>query len=143
MEWLLVKDVQITDFLCELPNLYLRRFYIELLSGIFCSETIFFSSCSECADTEQILEQQVLRAIFLGSIFSSSQMRESNPGRLGEKRKLCLCAMPSPPAPNNYKTIKVATPLNRQSAPSLICNEEDFLANFTRKLIILAANLKN
>ena len=56
----------------------------------------FFCSFSECADTEQILEQQVLRARFLGSIFTSSQMRESIPGLLGEKRERYLCAVPSP-----------------------------------------------
>ena len=58
----------------------------------------FFCSFSECADTEQ-LERQVLRARFLGliSIFTGSQMRESNLGQLGEKRERILCAMPSPP----------------------------------------------
>ena len=52
---------------------------------------------SECGDTEQ-LEWQVLRARYLGSIFdfTSSQMWESNPGWLGEKRERFLCAMPSP-----------------------------------------------
>ena len=64
-------------------------------------------SFSECADTEQ-LEWQVLRARYLGSIFdfTSSQMWESNPGWLGEKRELYLCAMPSPPPPFQ-KVIKV------------------------------------
>ena len=59
-------------------------------------QTNFFCSFSECADTKQTLEQQDLRARFLGSIFTSSQMRESYLGRLGEKHERYLCATPSP-----------------------------------------------
>ena len=61
---------------------------------------IFFCSSSECADTEQILERQVLRARFMGSIFTSSQMQESNPGWLGEKRERYLFEIPSPQRDN-------------------------------------------
>ena len=64
------------------------NFLVYYHSLVFCS--IF--------DTEQILRRQVLRARFVGSIliFTSRQMWESNLGRLGEKRKRYLCAMPSP-----------------------------------------------
>ena len=51
---------------------------------------------SKCIDTEQILERQVLRTRFLGSILiflTRSQMRESSLGRLGEKHECYLCAI--------------------------------------------------
>ena len=54
----------------------------------------FFLIFPECADTEQILERQVLRER-LGSIFYQLT-EELNPGRLGEKHERYLCAMPSP-----------------------------------------------
>ena len=54
-----------------------------------------FFSFSECTDTEQILNWQVLWARWVW-FFTSSQMQESNPGRLDEKRERYLCAMPSP-----------------------------------------------
>ena len=53
-----------------------------------------FKIFPECPDTEQILEWQVLRER-LGSIFYQLT-EESNPVRLGEKRKRYLCAVPSP-----------------------------------------------
>ena len=59
-------------------------------------QTRIGSFCCRCSDTKQILERQVRRARFLGSIFAGSQMQESNPGRLGEKCERYLCAMQSP-----------------------------------------------
>ena len=56
----------------------------------------FFSSFSELADTKQVLEWLVLRANFLGSIFPSRRMQESNQCQLGEKRQRYLCIMSSP-----------------------------------------------
>ena len=59
------------------------------LMNMFFNLQYFFVIFSECAYTKQILEQKVLRARFLGSILiltSSSQMLESNPEWLGEKR---------------------------------------------------------
>ena len=45
----------------------------------------------ECADIEQILEQQVLR-----KRVGFNQESDSNPGWLGGKREGYLCAVPSP-----------------------------------------------
>ena len=57
-----------------------------------------FFVISPSALTPSKLDRQVLRGRFFGFDFNftSSQMRESNPGRLGEKREHFLCAMPSP-----------------------------------------------
>ena len=54
---------------------------------------LFFYSHSECANTEQILERQVLRERWV-QFFQLSD--DSNPGRLGGKRERFLCVMPSP-----------------------------------------------
>ena len=57
---------------------------------------VIFGSFSECADTEQLRKAGSQSKIFgFDFDFTSSQMRESNPGWLGEKRKRFLCAMPS------------------------------------------------
>ena len=81
-------------------RLFLKNNFAMLLKNFILGTppSIFFRSFSECADTKQILERQVLRARFLGLIlnYTSSQSRESNPGQLGEKRERYLCAILSP-----------------------------------------------
>ena len=63
---------------------------------------IFYGSFSECTVTEEIRTAGSQSKIFFGFDFdfdfdfTSSQLRESNPGRLGEKRESFLCAMQSP-----------------------------------------------
>ena len=59
----------------------------------------YIRNCSfcVCADTQQIRMAGRQSKIFVFDFdFTSSQMQESNPGRLGEKRTRYLCAMPSP-----------------------------------------------